>query len=58
LQAPVPDLVIYLQAAPETLMERVHRRSQPYELVSAKIIYCGWHKATAISSIITTRRRC
>ncbi|MGC2047909.1 MAG: deoxynucleoside kinase [Gallionella sp.] len=32
LQAPVPDLVIYLQAAPETLAERVHRRSHPYEL--------------------------
>ena len=26
LQAPVPDLVIYLQAAPETLLERVRRR--------------------------------
>ena len=32
LQAPVPDLVIYLQAAPETLAERVRRRAQPYEL--------------------------
>src|SRR3989338_7516319 len=32
LQAPVPDLVIYLQAAPETLVERVRRRAQPYEL--------------------------
>jgi deoxyguanosine kinase len=31
LQAPVPDLVIYLQAEPETLVERVHRRAQPYE---------------------------
>ncbi|MBI3480077.1 MAG: deoxynucleoside kinase [Nitrosomonadales bacterium] len=31
LQAPAPDLVIYLQAAPETLMERVRRRAQPYE---------------------------
>ena len=31
LQAPVPDLVIYLQAAPETLVERVRRRAQPYE---------------------------
>ncbi len=31
LQAPVPDLVIYLQAAPETLVERVQRRAQPYE---------------------------
>jgi deoxyadenosine/deoxycytidine kinase len=31
LQAPVPDLVIYLQAEPETLAERVNRRAQPYE---------------------------
>ncbi len=31
LQAPVPDLVIYLQAGPETLVERVRRRAQPYE---------------------------
>jgi len=31
LEAPVPDLVIYLQAAPETLAERVHRRAKPYE---------------------------
>jgi deoxyguanosine kinase len=31
LQAPVPDLVIYLQAEPETLVERVNRRAQPYE---------------------------
>ena len=31
LQAPSPDLVIYLQAAPETLVERVRRRAQPYE---------------------------
>ena len=31
LQIPVPDLVIYLQAAPETLVERVHRRARPYE---------------------------
>ena len=31
LQAPVPDLVIYLQAEPETLVERVRRRAQPYE---------------------------
>lgn len=31
LQAPVPDLVIYLQAAPETLVERVRQRAQPYE---------------------------
>ncbi len=31
LQAPVPDLVIYLQAAPDILAERVQRRAQPYE---------------------------
>jgi deoxyadenosine/deoxycytidine kinase len=31
LQAPVPDLVIYLQAMPETLIERVRRRNESYE---------------------------
>jgi deoxyadenosine/deoxycytidine kinase len=30
-QAPVPDLVIYLQAAPETLIARVRRRGASYE---------------------------
>lgn len=30
-QTPTPDLVIYLQAAPEVLLERVHRRAQHYE---------------------------
>ena len=30
-QAPVPDLVIYLQARPETLIERVRRRGVAYE---------------------------
>jgi deoxyadenosine/deoxycytidine kinase len=30
-QAPSPDLVIYLQAAPETLVERVQRRGTSYE---------------------------
>ena len=30
-QAPTPDLVIYLQAAPDTLIERVQRRGTPYE---------------------------
>jgi deoxyguanosine kinase len=30
-QAPVPDLVIYLQATPETLVERVQRRALAYE---------------------------
>lgn len=31
LQAPVPDLVIYLQAEPETLVQRVRHRGQPFE---------------------------
>jgi deoxyadenosine/deoxycytidine kinase len=30
-QAPTPDLVIYLQAPPDTLVERVHRRGLPME---------------------------
>jgi deoxyadenosine/deoxycytidine kinase len=30
-QAPDPDLVIYLQASPQTLVERVRRRAKPYE---------------------------
>jgi deoxyguanosine kinase len=30
-QAPAPDLVIYLQASPHTLVERVRRRSAGYE---------------------------
>ncbi len=30
-QAPAPDLVIYLQASPQRLMERVRRRNVPYE---------------------------
>ena len=30
-QAPAPDLVIYLQAAPETLIERFHGRGTTYE---------------------------
>ena len=30
-QAPAPDLVVYLQAAPETLIERVQRRAVDYE---------------------------
>ena len=31
LEVPVPDLVIYLQAPVETLIERVHRRGVDYE---------------------------
>ena len=30
-RAPAPDLVIYLQAAPETLIDRVQRRAAAYE---------------------------
>ena len=30
-QAPAPDLVIYLQAQPDTLIERVHRRGLEFE---------------------------
>ncbi len=29
---PTPDLVVYLQASTETLLERIHRRARPYEV--------------------------
>lgn len=31
-QAPTPDLVIYLQASPQTLVERIQKRAVPYEV--------------------------
>jgi len=37
LQAPEPDLVIYLQAAPTTLVERVQRRANAYEQTISEI---------------------
>jgi len=30
-QTPAPDLVVYLQAPPDTLIERVHRRGEDFE---------------------------
>jgi len=39
-QAPTPDLVIYLQAQPETLVERVKRRGVPMEAgISENYLY-------------------
>lgn len=39
-QAPLPDLVIYLQAQPETLVERVHKRGIAMEAgISADYLY-------------------
>lgn len=35
-QAPAPDLVVYLQAMPDTLFERVRRRSSPWERALAE----------------------
>ena len=35
-RAPAPDLVVYLQAAPATLFERVRRRSSPWERALAE----------------------
>lgn len=35
-RAPAPDLVVYLQAAPDTLFERVRRRSSPWERALAE----------------------
>jgi deoxyguanosine kinase len=40
-QAPAPDLVVYLQAAPETLIERVHKRGLDYEKSMADAYLVG-----------------
>ncbi len=41
LEAPLPDLVIYLQAPVETLIERVHRRGVDYERTIPCAISCA-----------------
>lgn len=56
--APAPDLVIYLQASPEFLVERVHRRALPYErkiaesyltrLVEAYSHFFGYYDAAPV----------
>ena len=58
-QAPAPDLVIYLQASAETLIERVQRRGASLRKAAYRMtIWCGWPKPTRGFSISTTRRRC
>ena len=44
-QTTVPDLVIYLQASPETLFERVNKRAAPYERQMSNAYLAGLAKA-------------
>ncbi|MDW7534599.1 MAG: deoxynucleoside kinase [Candidatus Nitrotoga sp.] len=44
-QTTVPDLVIYLQASPETLFERVNKRAAPYERQMSNTYLAGLAQA-------------
>src|SRR5438046_8472474 len=53
-QAPKPDLVIYLQAQPEILYERVRRRAVEFERPSpGRISRCSATATTGFSIILT-----
>ena len=59
LRAPAPDLVIYLQAQPAVLVERVRRRAIALRArQSARITSRAWPRAMRASSTTTTPRRC
>ncbi|MCK7496104.1 MAG: deoxynucleoside kinase [Comamonadaceae bacterium] len=58
-QAPTPDLVIYLQAGAETLLERIRRRKVEAERKHRRGLPApASPTATRDSSTSTTRRRC
>ena len=58
-QTPTPDLVIYLQAPVDTLIERVHRRGVDFERDDLRALPRARSPTpTAATSTSTTRRRC
>ena len=57
-QAPAPDLVICLQAAPATLAERVLRRGNPVEARVSEEYLRRWRKGMQAFSTIMMPRRC
>jgi deoxyadenosine/deoxycytidine kinase len=57
---PPPDLVIYLQASPETLLERIAQRNRSYEreihrdyLVSLNDLYNQWIESFTLCPVLT-----
>ena len=57
---PPPDLVIYLQAAPETLIQRIAQRNRPYELdisrdylVRLNQLYERWIAGFSLCPVLT-----
>ena len=57
-QIPQPDLVVYLRAQPETLMDRVRLRGKDYE-AAMTIDYCASFAAfTKSSFVIMMTRHC
>jgi uncharacterized protein (DUF486 family) len=57
-QAPAPDLVVYLQAQPATLYERVRGGRRSSSAASARTTWRCSPRATRASSTATARRRC
>jgi len=58
VDAPAPDLVVYLQAPVDVLMRRILRRAPPTSTSSSANTWSAWPRPTRISSISTTARRC
>ena len=59
IDAPQPDLVVYLQAPVDVLLTRIARRGIAYEQQHrARAISSGSARPTRASSTSTTRRRC
>ena len=53
-----PDVVVYLQASPDTLMERIARRGRPFETDMERDYISSSTRPTITSSSTTSRRRC
>jgi len=58
LEVPRPDIVVYLQASPDTLMMRITRRGRPTSATCSAITSASSTRRTTTSSSTTSIRRC